>query len=94
MGREIFVPKCLRHREAQREVRRRPALLLSDALRFVSGEPMHREPMVNTASSQAEVRSSSAAHEDRGWRGEARAKSTIRVRYSDTHRASNPSFMV
>ena len=44
---------------------------------------MHREPMVNTASSQAEVRSSSAAQGDRGWRGEARAKNTIHVRNSD-----------
>jgi len=47
--------------------------------------------MVNTASFQAEVRSSSAAHEDRGLRGEARAKNTIRVGYSYTISFFSPS---
>ena len=46
---------------------------------------------MNTASFQAEVRSSSAAHEDRGLRGEARVKNTIRVGLSDTYSFFSPS---
>ena len=68
--------KCLRHREAQREARRRRALLLSGALRFPSGQLKHGEPMVNTASFSSGgalvVRGARAG----GLRGEARAKNT------------------
>jgi hypothetical protein len=84
--------KCLRHREAQREARRRRALLLSGVLRCPSGQPKHGEPMVDTVSSQAQVRSWSTAHEDRGLRGEARAENTVRVGYSDTHAFSVRAF--
>jgi hypothetical protein len=77
--------KCLRHREAQREAWRRRALLLSGALRFPSGQPKHGEPMLNTASFLGGGALAVRGARGRGLRGEARAKNTIRVRYSYTY---------
>ena len=74
----------LRHREAQREARRRRAWLLSGALRFPSGQPKHGEPMVNTASFPSGGALDVRGARGRGLRGEARAKNTNRMGYSHT----------
>ena len=68
--------KCLRHREAQGEARRRRALLLSGALRLPSGQPKHGVPMVNTASFPSGGALVVRGARGGGLRGEARAKNT------------------
>ena len=83
-GPQYHRPKCVRHCEAHYEAR--SAALFFSRARFASPRVNRstESPWLPLRPSPPELRSSSAAHEDRGLRGEACAKNTSRVGYSYT----------